>query len=202
MFDSVSRVTQVPDRSVFAQPEYKRALKPYLSLTHAVRRGSLSDFNACVSENSEAFRVDKTYSLVIRLGHNVVKAGLRRLSVSYSRISLDDVSKKLQLESSAAAEFVCAKAIKDGVIDAVIDHDKGWMSSKELTDIYATGEPQKAFHRRIIFCLDVHNEAVKAMRYPQDAHKDKTPKEPKGDDEKTEEEIAKEIEDELQDDVL
>ena len=66
---------------------------------------------------------------MIRLGHNVVKAGLRKLSLSYSRISLVDVSAKLELESPAAAEFVCAKAIKDGVIDAVIDHDKGWMSS-------------------------------------------------------------------------
>ena len=26
-------------------------------------------------------------------------------------------------------------------------------------------EPQKAFHKRIAFCLDVHNEAVKSMRY-------------------------------------
>lgn len=28
-----------------------------------------------------------------------------------------------------------------------------------------TKEPQEAFHRRISFCLDVHNEAVRAMRY-------------------------------------
>ena len=107
---------------------------------------------------------------------------------------------KLELESAAAAEFVCAKAIKDGVIDAVLEHEHGWMSSKELTDVYATGEPQKAFHRRIVFCLDVHNEAVKAMRYPMDAHKKDDKKEP-SDDDKTEEEIAKEIEDELADDM-
>lgn len=25
---------------------------------------------------------------------------------------------------------------------------------------------QQAFHRRITFCLDVHNEAVKSMRFP------------------------------------
>ena len=47
---------------------------------------------------------------------------------------------------------------------AVIDHDGGFIRSKDVADIYATGEPQKAFHRRIVFCLDVHNEAVKAMQ--------------------------------------
>ncbi len=37
--------------------------------------------------------------------------------------------------------------------------------------MYSTGEPQGAFHARIAFCLDLHNEAVKAMRYEPDAHK-------------------------------
>lgn len=30
--------------------------------------------------------------------------------------------------------------------------------------------------RRIAFCLDVHNEAIKAMRYPPDAYKKETSK--------------------------
>jgi 26S proteasome regulatory subunit N3 len=30
---------------------------------------------------------------------------------------------------------------------------------------------QAAFHARIAFCLDVHNEAVKAMRFEPGAHK-------------------------------
>lgn len=39
------------------------------------------------------------------------------------------------------------------------------------TQIYSTLEPQSAFHKRITFCLNVHNDAVKAMSYPPDAHK-------------------------------
>ena len=81
------------------------------------------------------------------------------------------------------------------------------MSSNEVADIYNTIEPQKAFHRRIVFCLDVHNEALKAMQYPPDAHKPKKKEadgeEAKDDDEtkQTDEEIAKEIEEELGDDL-
>ena len=35
----------------------------------------------------------------------------------------------------------------------------------EAADIYSTQEPQAAFHARIAFCLDTHNEAVKVGTY-------------------------------------
>uniref|UniRef100_A0A8C9P8M3 Proteasome 26S subunit, non-ATPase 3 n=1 Tax=Spermophilus dauricus TaxID=99837 RepID=A0A8C9P8M3_SPEDA len=57
-------------------------------------------------------------------------------------------------------------AIRDGVIEASINHEKGYVQSKEMTDIYSTREPQLAFHQRISFCLDIHNMSVKAMRFP------------------------------------
>ncbi len=90
---------------------------------------------------------------------------------------------------------------RDGVIDAKIDHANGWLVSTEAADVYSTEEPQTAFHkyeiviiacvclhvqliltsvlidhtikldRRIAFCLDVYNEALRSMRYPPDAYK-------------------------------
>ena len=38
--------------------------------------------------------------------------GLRKISVSYSRISLSDIASKLHLPSASAAEYICAKAIR------------------------------------------------------------------------------------------
>ncbi len=58
------------------------------------------------------FTADRNLTLVRRLGHNVLKTGLRKVSVSYSRISLVDVDAKLHLPSAAAAEYICAKAIR------------------------------------------------------------------------------------------
>lgn len=76
----------------------------------------------------------------------------------------------------------------------MLDHENGWMQSNEVSNVYATDEPQRYFHNRINFCLEMHNEAVRAMRYPADAYKKpKKPEEP----EKSEEELAKEIEEEL-----
>jgi 26S proteasome regulatory subunit N3 len=194
----------IPERGLFNQPELRAALAPYLALTLAVRAGDLVRFNSAVQEHKSAFVSDKNYSLVQRLGHNVLKTGLRKLSISYSRISLADVADKLHLPSAAAAEYICAKAIRDGVIGAKIDHENGWIVSEGLADQYSSEEPQKTFHKRITFCLDVHNEAVKSMRYPpdtaykkagdkkEDKDKDKT-------DEKTIEELIKEMEEDEMD---
>jgi len=51
------------------------------------------------------------------------------------------------------------------VIDASIDHANKTMVSKANLDVYSTAEPQAQFHKRVAFCLDMHNQAVKAMRY-------------------------------------
>jgi len=181
-------------------------LRPYLEIAQAVRRGDLAVFHETVSARAARLRADGTYTLISRLAHSVVKAGLRRLKASYSRISLDDVAKRLGLPTATSAEFVVAKAVRDGVIDATIDHEGGYVRSHDLVDVYATSEPSEAFHRRIAYCLTTHNDAVRAMRYTPDAYKRQLEasrglgRRGRSDDDKTDEEKAKEIEEELDED--
>lgn len=104
----------IPERGIFNQLELRTALHPYLFLTQAVRNGSIQKFNEVVDKYGPAFKADKNHTLVQRLGHNVLKTGLRKISVSYSRISLSDIATKLDLPSANAAEYICAKAIRDG----------------------------------------------------------------------------------------
>lgn len=58
------------------------------------------------------------------------------------------------------------KAIRDGVIEAYINHEHGFVQTKDVTDVYSTLEPMKAFNQRIKFCLELRNQSVKAMRFP------------------------------------
>ena len=59
-----------------------------------------------------------------------------------------------------------AKAIRDGVIEAEINHDDQSVSSLPITDVYSTNEPQTMLNKRIKFCMDLRNDAVKALIYP------------------------------------
>jgi 26S proteasome regulatory subunit N3 len=63
-------------------------------------------------------------------------------------------------------KILILKAIRDGVIEAHINHENGFVQTKDLTDIYSTLEPTKAFDQRIKFCLELRNQSVKAMRFP------------------------------------
>ncbi|KAI9593060.1 proteasome regulatory subunit C-terminal-domain-containing protein [Syncephalis fuscata] len=162
-----------PERSIFRQPMLRKALIPYLHLTQAVRIGDLTQFQETLAKYEATFHVDNTYTLILRLRHNVIKTGVRMINLSYSRISLRDICLKLHLDSEESAEYIVAKAIRDGVIDAIIDHEHGYVQSKENADIYATTEPQHAFDQRITFCLTLHDASVKAMRYPNSDKQDK-----------------------------
>ena len=151
----------IPDRAIFRQPSLEHAMEPYLSLVQAVRVGKIEGYLNVVQTHDALFRRDGTYTLILRLRQNVIKTGIRMMSLSYAKISLRDICMKLDLESEQSAEYIVAKAIRDGVIEASIDHEHGYMKSKELGDVYATREPGEAFHDRIRACLGLHDESVK-----------------------------------------
>jgi len=165
---------EIPERTHFTTPGMRKALKPYFNLTQAIRKGDLKAFQQVAQQHWEQFLKDKTHNLIVRLQHNVIRTGLRNISKAYSRISLRDVAQMLGLESGGVEEVECivAKAVRDGAIDAKIDHTNQWMTTSEASDVYSTFEPQQAFHSRIMFCLNLHNEAVKAMRYKPNEHKE------------------------------
>ncbi|KAL1884127.1 hypothetical protein VTK73DRAFT_6796 [Phialemonium thermophilum] len=161
----------IPDRATFRQPAMEQALHPYFLLVQAVRVGDLENFEATIAEHADTFRRDHTYTLILRLRQNVIKTGIRMMSLSYSRISLRDICIRLHLGSEESAEYIVAKAIRDGVIEATLDRERGFMKSKEIGDVYATREPGEAFHDRIRACLALHDESVKAMRFPMNQHR-------------------------------
>lgn len=140
---------------------WDRPLIPFHHNLAAVRIGDLEAFQAVLTQHSAKFAADGTHSLIVRLRHNVIKTALRMISLAYSRISLQDVCLKLHLDSEEDTEYIVAKAIRDGVIDAEVDHAKGWMKSREAGNVYETDEPQKAFQQRIEFCMNLHNDSVK-----------------------------------------
>ncbi|KAJ7741408.1 PCI domain-containing protein [Mycena maculata] len=190
----------IPDRSLFRHAVLEKALLAYFDIVKAVRTGSLAQFQTTLAKHAAQFEADRTYTLIVRLRQNVIKTGIRRLSLSYSRISLRDICVKLHLDSEEDAEYIVGKAIRDKIIDGTIVHEKGWMECGGLKGGYGP-EIGEAFSKRIGYCLQLHNESVKAMRYPLNAHR-KELAAAEGARER-EKELAKEIQEgELDDDEM
>lgn len=143
-----------------------KGISPYVDLIRAVQQGELESFESVLVRNKNTYIDDMNYSLVIRLRHIVIKSGLKRINLAYSVISLGDVASKLGLKEDDT-EFIVAKAIRDGVIEAYIDHENRVLRSKVLEDVYMTNEPQVLLQKRIEFCIGLRNDTVKALQFPQ-----------------------------------
>lgn len=156
---------EIPPRSEFLAKDMRDCLSPYLQLTSCVRFGQLGRFMSIVQQFKNTFEHDRTYSLILRVRQHVIKTGLRRICQAYSRISVSDVCIKLAMENPADAEYILSKAIHDGVIDAVLDNEKGELITSDSVDVYSTSEPLYALQRRIQFLNVTHNDAKRAMRY-------------------------------------
>lgn len=156
----------IPELSFFQKAGFEKVLKPYQDITKAVKLGDLKIFNETLTKYREQLIKDDNYTLVSRLRSNVIKTGIRIISLSYTKISLKDICIKLHLDNESSAEYIVSKAIRDGVIDAKINHQQGFVESNEILNIYSTSKPQDQFNQRIDFVNSLHNDCVKAMRYP------------------------------------
>ena len=143
-----------------------KGISSYVELIRAVRSGELEKFTAILTSNQNIYTADMNYSLVIRLRHIVIKSGLKRINLAYSVISLEDIAIKLGIKFENT-EFIIAKAIRDGVIEATIDHENKLLKSKVLEDVYTTNDPQVFLKKRIDFCIGLRNDVVRAMQFPQ-----------------------------------
>lgn len=159
----------IPELKVFSATN--GGLEPYFQVCKAVRLGDIKLFEEVLSKYEQSFVKDNNFTLVSRLRQNVIRTGIRTISLAYSKISLKDICIKLQLESEESTEYIVSKAIRDGVIEATVNHELGYMKSKELRDVYSTKLPQEDFDQRIRFCLSLHTDLVKAMRYPSNNSK-------------------------------
>lgn len=155
---------EIPRLSLFRNP----SLWHYYRLSKAVRAGDLPGFQGLLQTNSSAFQQDGTDGLVLRLHQNVLKAGLRRIAIAYSRISIGDICNTLGLASEQDCIQVVMKAIRDGVIHGRIEQQQVFVSLNRMTQSQAP--PADAFQTRIAACQALIQEAVKAMRFPSDSN--------------------------------
>lgn len=163
----------IPELSFFHQPKMERSLYPYYHLTNTVKIGDLNKFTTVLTKFKVQLIKDGNYQLCTRLRSNVIKTGIRMISLTYKKISLKDICLKLSLDSEQTAEYMVSRAIRDGVIEASINHQDGYIETTELLNVYDTDDPQVVFDERIKFVNQLHDESVLGMRYPDDGKKKK-----------------------------
>lgn len=64
----------------------------------------MDTFKKILIKYEKIFISDKNYTLIMRLKHTVLKFGLKKLNISYSKISMKDIQAKLSLDSIEETE--------------------------------------------------------------------------------------------------
>ncbi len=67
----------------------------------------------------------------------MIRIGLRRISIAYSKISLKDIGNKLNIPAEDV-EFVVAKALRDGIMHGEIDHENQILRIEGDKNVYVT----------------------------------------------------------------
>jgi 26S proteasome regulatory subunit N3 len=159
---------EIPSREVFSNPLFSNELYPFYQLVQSVLRGRVSEFEAVVEEQKAFFQRDGLLLLIKRMNAVVIKVALKKINQSYSRISFHDIHEKLGIDLEDV-EMVVAKAIRDQVISGSIDPAGRFLKVDQQTDLYTTADPQRAFARRIEFCMNIHHNAQRAIIHTADA---------------------------------
>ncbi len=86
-------------------------------------------------KEAAVFAVDKTHNLIVRLQYNVIRAGLRRINLAYSRISLADVASRLGEHQSTLAlilHFLSDAVFRDRVHEVTCAASRLCSASRRL----------------------------------------------------------------------
>lgn len=156
---------EVPSRNFFTEGDLTSYLFPYYDLVRSLVKGDVGSFDKVIEKNRKIYEKDGLLVLIQRLTLNVIRAGLKKINLSYSRISFDDVAKKLSLPKGSDVESLVAKAIRDGVVNGNIDISRRELVITENKDTYGTNIPQLNFQKRIDFCTAIINNCNKAILY-------------------------------------
>merc|ERR1711957_441452 len=163
---------EVPDLASFNSCAFFSSIISYLDLIKAVKKGDLSEFKNVCSKYESVFIKDGNYTLIQRLRQVVLKIGLRKINLSYSRISFEKINEILNPEDPSDIDLILSKAIRDGVFLGKIDQEKKYVESRDIQDIYSTFDPQNSFKMRIEFLNKIHNDGISAMKFPENKQKE------------------------------
>lgn len=169
------QIGEIPQLSIlYTLALQTKDLQYYRDVFNAVRSGNVVKYKQVMSDPyaKEVFEQDCLYGLALRLHQAVIKAALRRIVMVYEKMYLSDVAKRIGVENLDDVNAICAKAISDGIIEAKIDSKNLILLAIPKVDLYQSPHPRFAFTERISHCLELYNDILKSMRYPDTVYRD------------------------------
>jgi 26S proteasome regulatory subunit N3 len=138
----------------------------YMGLVHAVNLGNHDEFGRLTTQHAEKFARDGMVSLLEKMRSVVMRNALKKLSVAYSRISLEDVLKKIGAvrDQNFDLNAFLTKSRAD-LPDFRIDHKNSFIEFTRSLDDYAASHTRENLIKRVRHLQGLEGQVAKSLRY-------------------------------------
>lgn len=134
---------------------YEDDLKPYFSLIGCVKRGDMETFYKLIEEHKAEYFKSNLYFIIRRLAQKIALMGLKKITMCYSRIRIEDISKILGMN----VESLVFKTIKDKEIKGFVENGVFYSESDDVMKSHCGELIRKA--------IGVRKEIGRQMKYPE-----------------------------------
>lgn len=140
---------------------FSPALKPYFSLIGVARRGDSEAFEELLSLYKEEFFSMNLYFVIRRCIKNLLLEGLRRISVCYSRITVESIGNIL----GSRIDYLLRAAVQKGVVKGYISDGIFYGGHSVSTPVDIGEAIREVIDLREAVKSKIHYPAIPALTY-------------------------------------
>ena len=138
----------------------------YMSLVGAVNRGDNVQFNELIHANRVSFEKDKVMRLLDEMRSVVTKNALKKLSVSYSKISIKDVLAKLGVGNNPDFDLnAFLTKSREDLPEFTIDHKNLSIEFTQKLDNYYNSQTRESLIQRIRHLQGLEEQVNKSLKF-------------------------------------
>lgn len=143
-------------------------LQPYKELVKLVTQGHKEAFNRFLNRNRDLFEQDIVLDLLTKMEPVVLRNAVKKLSITYTRISIPDVLKKMgvkETDNFDVQSFLTKS--KDYIENFQIDPQNNLIDFIPTAERYSDASVRETLMKRINHLNTLEEQITKSLRYPE-----------------------------------
>ena len=164
-------LNELPSIETFAEVP---KLRNYKELVKVVSQGHNEEFTRYLTLHKAEFDRDLVYPMLTKLRIVVLRNAVKKLSIAYTRISVDDVLTKIGIKANDNFDLqsFLVKS-KDYLEDFSLDPTSNIISFARSSENYSDAFIRDTLNKRIENLNMLEEQVVKSLKYPETQHEHK-----------------------------
>lgn len=158
-------LNDLPSPTMF---EEEPRLWRYKQLVKMVLNGYTAQFEELLKREKKTFENDLVYPLMRQMHNTVLRNAVKKLSTAYTKISAQDILKKIQVVDNRNFELdsFLTKS-KKHIENFTIDHKNHVIEFVKTKEVYSDSRIRDALLSRIHHLNSLDEQIIKSLRYPE-----------------------------------